>query len=86
MATSSLGQPRPIGRYILAGPAKQPGLTSHTRRGWSPATHAEFPPRVRAAACALLLCARRASCPLAKLPAEILLKLISTLVARTYWE
>ena len=60
--------------------------TGLDRRGWSPATNSEFPPRVRAAARALLLCARRASCLLAKLPFEILLQLIGTLVTRTYWE
>jgi hypothetical protein len=55
------------------------------RRGWSIEAHADFPPRFRARVRALLLCATRRDCLLAKLPAEILLQLVSTLARRTYW-
>eukprot|EP00964_Phaeocystis_antarctica_P078316 scaffold48708_cov63-Phaeocystis_antarctica.AAC.6 len=48
---------------------------------YQPTTHAELPLRVRVAArCAAVRASRQL--PLAKLPAEILLKLIGTLVAR----
>ena len=55
------------------------------RRGWSPDTHAEFPPRFRAVARTLLLCARTAGCLLTKLPNEVLAQLIGVLAQRTYW-
>ena len=59
---------------------KRPGTSA------APATHADYPQHFRRAAVALLLCARRAECGLAKLPEELLLHLLAVLARRTYWE
>tara|TARA_B110001452_G_scaffold60886_1_gene47564 strand:+ start:1455 stop:2441 length:987 start_codon:yes stop_codon:yes gene_type:complete len=56
------------------------------RRGWSTDDHRHFPPRFRGAVRATLLCARRADCPLAKLPADVLLHLFGTLARRWLWQ
>ena len=56
------------------------------RRGWSTDDHRHFPPRFRGAVRAMLLCARRADCPLAKVPSDVMLHLVGTLARRWLWQ
>lgn len=55
------------------------------RRGWSPADHADFPPRFRATVRTLLMASRTEGCVLLRLPTEVVHHLIAVLAQCTFW-